>query len=162
MEDEERSNMKSESCSSCLRPTLYSFFLVYFSFSNDTMRCSSPSMCVTNQGVLSFRCFPSKSPLRCTLAHRGDFKEREIQPVLALAAGPGWGRILCASRTLQELRKKASEGTEAGVNSSWRQNRGSQRHMRRVQDVCFVLVVVHISKPPRRCVSAALNWSHLL
>lgn len=163
MEDEERSNVKSESCSSCLRPTLYSF-LVYFPFSNDTMRHSSPSACMwlTRESSLSGVFHPNQRSDARSHAER-DLKEREIQPVFgARRGGPGWRRILCGSRALQELRRKASEGTEAGVNSSWRQNRGSRRHMRRVQDVCFVLVVVHISKPPRRCVSAALNWSHLL
>ncbi len=39
--------------------------------------------------------------------------------------------------------------TEAGRQTS-------EKHMRRVRDVCFVLVVVRVSKPPQQGVSAVL------
>lgn len=53
-------------------------------------------------------------------------------------------------REQKQVRALHEGSTDAGRQTS-------ERHMRHVRRVCFVLVVVHVSKPPRQCVSAVTD-----
>lgn len=149
------------------------------------IRCGTHALVrwVTNEGVLTFRCFPSKSQLKnrektqreenrvefwaCSLLQ---FTSRCSLRRIIIYTKPTRGRwysvvpVTCRfcykeqTKCLFHLRAQREEkqvwalhedSTEAGRETS-------ERHMRSVRDVCFVLVVVHVSKPPLCCVSTVV------
>lgn len=104
---------------------------------------------LTNEGVLTFRCFLSKSWLKgwniwgektiMRIHFSTDLQTNYVQHV-----GPGCKRLRVAARffTRRKQKKKkrkgcfisSSEGTEAGVNSSWRQYRGRRGNLRETHE----------------------------
>lgn len=128
-------------------------------------RCATDAlvMWVTNEGVLTFRCFPSTSRLKgrnpcpersqdCpdvwTLSSLQRICRGLFQLQVLLCRG---NKRLVSFRAREEQKQvwtRREGSTEASAETSG-------RHMRRVWAVCLVLVVVPVSKPPRLCVCSA-------
>lgn len=176
MEDEER----RYECEKSESPFILVCGPHFLSFSLSVMtRCGTHALvrCVTNEGVLTFRCFPSKSQFKKqTFVHW----ERRNGHVLhdRFISWCSWREhslirglemFLCGRRNLNCLFQGANKrlvsfqtqsedkqvrALHEGSTEAGRQT--SERHMRRVRDVFLSLLWVHVAKPPRQRVSAAL------
>lgn len=175
MEDEERRNVKSESF--IMLETHTSFFGAFSSFGHDTMWYGSPWAGVwLTRDVLPFRCFPSKSPLRCSLASteemfalkrvpnsagvrtrcqaggRKEGKENEINK---------WNFCAVAARYRSWDAKPQREEKQV-----WTAHEGRTEADRGTWDVCktFVSSLLWFTSlnHPGALFSAVLNWSQLL
>lgn len=138
---------------SSLKPTLSDIF----SFGNDTMRCTHTHThtlirCVTNEGVLTFRCFPLEPHTRCVHGERNSgfvctFFELVQRPRCKYISVCLWTWPTRQGFILQSKQKASWEATAAGVIAV--QEAKQAKPQRNTWDVCemFVLSLLWFEPP---------------